>query len=66
VKNNPPSASFFLTGSEGVIGRVIRGDDAVAIEVCKMAEETGIAWTDSTINPWRGCTKVSEGCDANG
>lgn len=27
-----------------------------------MAEETGIAWTDSTFNPWRGCMKVSEGC----
>lgn len=28
-----------------------------------MAEKTGIAWTDATWNPWRGCTKVSEGCD---
>lgn len=28
-----------------------------------MAEHTGIAWTDSTFNPWRGCTKVSAGCD---
>lgn len=27
-----------------------------------MADETGIAWTDSTMNPWIGCTKVSEGC----
>ena len=27
-----------------------------------MAKETGIAWTDSTFNPWRGCMKVSEGC----
>jgi protein gp37 len=27
-----------------------------------MASETGIAWTDSTFNPWMGCTKVSEGC----
>ncbi len=28
-----------------------------------MAETTGIAWTDSTFNPWIGCTKVSQGCD---
>ena len=34
-----------------------------------MAETTGIAWTDSTFNPWIGCTKVSVaesgggGCD---
>ncbi len=28
-----------------------------------MAEITGIAWTDSTFNPWIGCTKVSPGCD---
>lgn len=27
-----------------------------------MAETTGIAWTDATFNPWRGCTKVSAGC----
>ncbi|MDE2101714.1 MAG: phage Gp37/Gp68 family protein [Patescibacteria group bacterium] len=27
-----------------------------------MAETTKIEWTDSTFNPWRGCTKVSEGC----
>lgn len=27
-----------------------------------MAETTGISWTDSTWNPWRGCLKVSEGC----
>lgn len=25
-------------------------------------ENSGIAWTDHTFNPWRGCTKVSEGC----
>lgn len=28
-----------------------------------MAEETGISWTNSTWNPWLGCTKVSTGCD---
>lgn len=28
-----------------------------------MAKETGIAWTDSSWNPWIGCTKVSPGCD---
>ena len=28
-----------------------------------MAELTGISWTDSTFNPWIGCTKVSPGCD---
>ncbi|MFZ0700065.1 MAG: DUF5131 family protein [Thermoplasmata archaeon] len=27
-----------------------------------MGAATGIAWTDSTWNPWRGCTKVSPGC----
>lgn len=27
-----------------------------------MGESTGIAWTDSTWNPWRGCRKVSPGC----
>lgn len=27
-----------------------------------MGEKTEIAWTDSTFNPWIGCTKVSEGC----
>lgn len=27
-----------------------------------MGAETGIAWTDSTFNPWIGCTKVSDGC----
>ena len=27
-----------------------------------MAEETLIAWTDHTFNPWMGCVKVSEGC----
>lgn len=28
-----------------------------------MANETEIAWTDSTFNPWIGCTNVSAGCD---
>jgi protein gp37 len=28
-----------------------------------MAENTEIAWCDSTFNPWIGCTKVSPGCD---
>lgn len=27
-----------------------------------MARKTGIAWTHSTFNPWRGCTVVSEAC----
>lgn len=27
-----------------------------------MGEITGIAWCDSTFNPWRGCQRVSEGC----
>ncbi len=27
-----------------------------------MAEFTDIPWTDSTFNPWWGCTKVSPGC----
>lgn len=27
-----------------------------------MAEKTGIAWCDATINFWHGCQKVSEGC----
>lgn len=28
-----------------------------------MANESGIEWTDSTFNPWIGCTKVAPGCD---
>jgi protein gp37 len=28
-----------------------------------MGEQSVIEWTDSTWNPWRGCDKVSEGCD---
>ena len=28
-----------------------------------MSTETGIGWTDSTFNPWMGCTKVSPACD---
>lgn len=27
-----------------------------------MGEETKIAWTDHTFNPWMGCVKVSDGC----
>ena len=27
-----------------------------------MAENSKIQWTHHTFNPWRGCTKVSEGC----
>jgi protein gp37 len=27
-----------------------------------MGENSKIEWTDHTFNPWRGCTKVSEGC----
>lgn len=28
-----------------------------------MADNTAIAWTDSTFNPWWGCSAVSPGCD---
>jgi len=28
-----------------------------------MGEKTSISWTDHTMNPWIGCTKVSAGCD---
>lgn len=28
-----------------------------------MGENSGIAWTDNTFNPWIGCTKVSPGCE---
>ena len=28
-----------------------------------MADETEISWTDSTFNPWVGCSKVSPGCE---
>lgn len=28
-----------------------------------MSAKTGIEWTEATWNPWRGCTKVSPGCD---
>lgn len=28
-----------------------------------MSDQTNIAWTESTWNPWYGCTKVSAGCD---
>lgn len=28
-----------------------------------MAADSKISWTHATFNPWRGCTKVSEGCE---
>ena len=28
-----------------------------------MGEKTNIQWTDATISPWDGCTKVGPGCD---
>ncbi len=28
-----------------------------------MGQESKIAWTDATFNPWWGCTKVSAGCE---
>lgn len=28
-----------------------------------MGKDSKIAWTDHTWNPWRGCAKVSEGCE---
>lgn len=28
-----------------------------------MGKETGISWTHSTFNPWRGCQRVSPGCE---
>lgn len=28
-----------------------------------MAEQSGIAWTKSTFNPWVGCSKIGPGCD---
>lgn len=28
-----------------------------------MSDRTEISWTDSTFNPWMGCTKVGPGCD---
>ena len=28
-----------------------------------MAKDTGINWTDSTFNPWIGCTKISPACE---
>ena len=31
--------------------------------VAIIADQTEIAWTDSTFNPWWGCTKVGPGCD---
>src|SRR5262249_50777925 len=28
-----------------------------------MGEHSSISWTDHTFIPWKGCTKVSPGCD---
>ncbi len=28
----------------------------------RINRDNGIVWTDATINAWRGCVKVSEGC----
>lgn len=28
-----------------------------------MGDETSISWAEATWNPWRGCTRVSAGCD---
>ena len=28
-----------------------------------MADMSNIEWTDATLNPWIGCTKVGPGCD---
>jgi protein gp37 len=28
-----------------------------------MAENSNIAWTDNTLNPWMGCQRVSPGCE---
>src|ERR1700730_270526 len=33
------------------------------IRSAHMAENSKIAWTDHTFNPWMGCQKVSPGCD---
>lgn len=27
-----------------------------------MGRHTGVQWADASWGPWRGCTKVSEGC----
>lgn len=36
---------------------------AGAVEADAMSETSAIEWTDSTFNPWIGCTKVGPGCD---
>jgi protein gp37 len=33
------------------------------VMVASMADHSAIEWTDSTFNPWIGCTKVSPACD---
>ena len=30
---------------------------------CVEMNKTGISWTDYTLNPLTGCSKISEGCD---
>lgn len=38
-------------------------NDGALLEIMRaMSEQTIIAWTDHTFNPWMGCVKVSEGC----
>lgn len=39
------------------------GGDTSTERNCVMSEQTLIPWCDSTWNPWRGCDKVSEGCE---
>lgn len=34
----------------------------VGLEVDEVGENSSIEWTDHTWNPWRGCTKISPGC----
>jgi protein gp37 len=54
------AADAMLVGQSGMI----RSDTTVLnLGVFKMAETTGISWTDATFNPWIGCAKVSPGCD---
>jgi protein gp37 len=45
------SATLYHRGALGFLSRDTMGDN------------TEISWTDSTFNPWIGCTNVSPGCD---